>query len=272
MKALSLISTSIDDTSLHLIRVKSTTRDAWTTLSNQYNGLGALDASILSTHLHQFQLDDSKPLESQINLMIDMHNQLIMLGDEMTDAKFTMIILESLPPLYETLKMFTIAMITNALLLVSDTLVTQILREERWRENQHSMAALFAKPGRSLAKSTNSIPISNSIHNPNSNAKSNHPKPKKGRTRPHCTNPKCMRISHTIEHCWAEGGGSEGQQPVVPRDSQSRNELLSRESRKNKDGKVAILIAYDCATVADCHFHSTEWIIDSGVTSHIWVN
>src|SRR5260370_37341572 len=153
-----------------------------------------------------------------------------------------MIISESLPPSYETLKMFTVTTITDALLLVSDTLVTQILREERQRENQHSTAALFAKPGRSLVKSTNSIPISNSIHNPNSNAKSNHPKPKKGRTHPHCINPKCMRISHTIEHCWAEGGSSEGQQPIVPGNSQSRNVSLSRESRKNKDGKVAILI------------------------------
>src|SRR5260370_3160748 len=131
--------------------------------------------------------------------MIDMCNQLITLSDEMTDAKFAMIISELLPPLYETLKIFTIAMITDASLLVSNTLVTQILREERQRENQHSTAALFAKPGRSSAKSTNSIPISNSIHNPNSNAKSNCPKPKKGRTRPHCTNPKCLRIGHTLE-------------------------------------------------------------------------
>src|SRR5260370_37513707 len=124
MKALSLISTSIDDTPFHLISMKSTARDVWTTLLNRYNGLGALDASILSTHLHRFQLDDSKPLESQINLMIDMCNQLITLGDEMTDMKFAMIISESLPPLYETLKMFTVATITNALLLVSNTLVT----------------------------------------------------------------------------------------------------------------------------------------------------
>src|SRR5260370_21651533 len=174
--------------------------------------------------------------------------------------------------LTETLKMFTIAMISNASLLVSDTLMTQIIREERQRENQHSMAALFVKPGRSSAKSTNSIPISNSIHNPNSNAKLNHLKPKKGRTHPHCTNPKCMRIGHTIEHCWAKGGGLEGQQPIVPRNPQSRNVLLSRESGKNKDGKVAILIAYDHTTVADSHFHSTEWIIDSGVTSHICTN
>ena len=34
MKALSLISTSIDDTPFHLISMKSTARDAWTTLLN----------------------------------------------------------------------------------------------------------------------------------------------------------------------------------------------------------------------------------------------
>ena len=80
--------------------------------------------------------------------MIDMHNQLIILGDVMMDTKFTMVNLEPLPPLYETLKMFTIAMITNALEVVSNTLITQVLREERQKENQHSIVVLFAKPGR----------------------------------------------------------------------------------------------------------------------------
>ena len=51
-KTLSLLLTSIDDTPFHLISVKTTARDAWITLSICYNGLGALDASILSTHLH----------------------------------------------------------------------------------------------------------------------------------------------------------------------------------------------------------------------------
>src|SRR5260370_26700423 len=188
------------------------------------------------------------------------------------DAKFTMVISEALPPSYDTLKTLTMATVTDASQITTDTLITQILREERWKENQYSTAVLFVKPRISLAKTTNSIPNSNSNHNSNPNSKSNCPKSKKGKPCPCCTNPKCMRIGHTIEHCWAKGGGLEGQQPIVPRNPQSRNVLLSRESGKNKDGKVAILIAYDHTTVADYHFHSTEWIIDSGVTSHICVN
>src|SRR5260370_23071874 len=71
-KALSQLSTCIDDMPLHLISMKTTTRDAWQALSDHYNGVGALDASILSARLHRFQLDNSKSLEPQINLMHDM--------------------------------------------------------------------------------------------------------------------------------------------------------------------------------------------------------
>src|SRR5260370_29923871 len=195
VRALSLLSTSIDDTPFHLISTKTTARDAWKVLSDRYNGLGALDASILSTRLHRFQLDNSKSLEPQINLMIDMRDQLVTLGDVMTDSKFAMIISESLPPSYESLKMYTVAMIKDASQLASETLITQILREEKWKENQHSMAALLARPGKSSEKATNSIPHSN----PNPISKSNRPKPKNGIPLPCCTNPKCMHIGHTFE-------------------------------------------------------------------------
>src|SRR5260370_1119720 len=87
--------------------------------------------------------------------------------------------------------------------------MTHILKEEKQKLNQNSMAVLFAKPGRTPGKTANSIP------NPNSNS------------HPHCTNLKCMRIGHTIERCWAEGSGSEGQQPVIPRSSQSENRPLA---------------------------------------------
>src|SRR5260370_21305519 len=109
--------------------------------------------------------------------MIDMRDQLVTLSNVMMDSKFAMIISESLPPSYEALKMYTVATIKDASQLASKTLITQILREEKQKENQHSMAALFARPGKSLSseKATNSIPHSN----PNPISKSNCLKPKK---------------------------------------------------------------------------------------------
>jgi hypothetical protein len=31
--------------------------------------------------------------------------------------------------------------------------------------------------------------------------------------KPKCTNPKCGKVGHTIQNCWAEGGGAEGKGP-----------------------------------------------------------
>ena len=133
-------------------------RDAWQALADCYNGIGALDASILSACLHHFQLDDTRSLEPQINLMHKMYSQLASLGDVLMDGKFMMVISEALPPSYETLKMMTVATVTDASQIASDTLVSQVLREEKWKENQYSVTVMFTKPRRSSAKPINSIP------------------------------------------------------------------------------------------------------------------
>ena len=60
-----------------------------------------------------------------------MRTQLATLGNVMTDTKFAMVISEALPPSFKTLKTLTVAMVTNVSKLASDTLVMQILREEK---------------------------------------------------------------------------------------------------------------------------------------------
>jgi len=45
-------------------------------------------------------MDDSKPLELQINIMHELKYQLASLGDEISNAKFAMILSEALPPSY----------------------------------------------------------------------------------------------------------------------------------------------------------------------------
>src|SRR5260370_36490301 len=51
-KALAQISLSLDDTPLYIIYEKETTKDAWQSLADHYNGVGAQDALILTSHLH----------------------------------------------------------------------------------------------------------------------------------------------------------------------------------------------------------------------------
>src|SRR5258708_5325829 len=54
--ALSQIFLSVNDTPLQTINGKSTVREAWQALTDCYYGIGALDASILSSRLHRFLL------------------------------------------------------------------------------------------------------------------------------------------------------------------------------------------------------------------------
>src|SRR6266436_6898640 len=56
--ALSQIFLSVDDTPLWTINGKSTVREVWQALADHYCGIGALDATILSGHLHRVLLDD----------------------------------------------------------------------------------------------------------------------------------------------------------------------------------------------------------------------
>src|SRR5260370_3638455 len=67
----------------------------------------------------------------------------------------------------------------------------------------------------------------------------------------------------------AEGGGSEGQCPKKTSGTQSGSGQ-TRKDPKKKDGKTDLLLAQEYAAVAKSdHVHSTEWIIDSGASSHI---
>src|SRR5260221_873850 len=184
----------------------------------------------------------------------EMHSQLSNLGNVISNAKFAIIISNALPSMYDILKTLAVSTVSDMSQLASETLVEQVLREEKCKANQDSASTLFAKQGKMPEKSSSS----------------KHPqKSKKGKNRPHCTNPKCKKIGHTIEKCWAEGGGSEGQRPEKTSGSQSRSGQTGKAPKK-KDGKTDLLLAQEYAAVAksDC-VHSTEWIIDSGASSHI---
>ena len=59
-----------------------------------------------------------------------------------------MILSESLPPSYETLKTVTVASISDILKLATDTLITQILQEEKRKQHQSSATLMIAKTGK----------------------------------------------------------------------------------------------------------------------------
>src|SRR5258708_7555596 len=68
-KACTVILLSIEDTPIQIVKEKCLAKDIWKKLTECSTGIGAHNASILMSYLHRFQLDDSKPLEIQLNQM-----------------------------------------------------------------------------------------------------------------------------------------------------------------------------------------------------------
>ncbi len=130
-KALTQIKCYVSNTALLSLRDKLTSRDAWKALSDCYNGVGAQDASIITSKLHHFKMDDLRPLEPQINTMQELQHQLASLGGEIPDSNFAMAISKALSPSYNTLKTIAVANITDTSALTTKTLVAQILHEEK---------------------------------------------------------------------------------------------------------------------------------------------
>ena len=75
----------INDTAILSLKNKTHVQEAWKALLECYNGIGAQDASLISSKLHCFLMDDSKLLEPQINTMCEFRYQLASLGDDITN-------------------------------------------------------------------------------------------------------------------------------------------------------------------------------------------
>jgi hypothetical protein len=250
-RALAQICLTLEENPLNIAEDKKSAKEAWVALEKRFVGQGALDASDLAYDLHHIKLDDSKPLEPQINQMRILCQQLDSLGDTITDAKFALIIAKALPHAYKPLKTIAIANTQDASTLACETLLGQIIREEKSIKSEEAETATL------LVRSTKLPEKGNKLAGK---------KPQKGKDRPRCTNLKCNKIGHTFEQCWAEGGGSEGQRPPKSKDGQSKKPLRDNK----KEAKVDVLLAGEHAAVArHGPAQISEWVVDSGASSHI---
>src|SRR5258708_451058 len=267
MKAMIQIKCYISDMALLSLQEITHTRDAWTALSDHYNGVGAQDTSIITSRLHHFQMDNLKPLELQINMMCELKYQLASLGDEISDAKFAIILSEALPPSYRTLKTITVTTVTDATKLATNTLVLQILQEEKCMQHENGVTAMFARSSKPKDKD---MQKSNALKSNNTT-----------KSTVQCTNPKCRRPGHTFEQCWAEGRGNEGRKKRQHGRCTTSTPSLGapKESAKvasSSDTKQEMLIVQtndqSLALLTNGQTHCLEWIVDSGATSHLCGN
>src|SRR5260370_42277824 len=177
-----------------------------------------------------------------------------------------MAISEALPSSYDTLKTIAITNVTDASVLATETLIAQILREEKRKQYQSGVAAMFAKS-----------------NNPNrwDSQRPSASKSNVSKSPVICSNPKCGKPSHTVEYCWAEGGGNVDQKKRLcgrhaPSTQSSGAPKESAKVASSSDAKQEMLIAQtndqSHALFSDGHTRRSEWVVDSGATSHLCGN
>jgi len=136
------ITLTLKDKPLNGVLHTSSAAEAWTKLSERYEGKGKQSITYLIGELFRGTLSDESPMEPQLNVMRQKAQVLTLLGQTLDDSLMAIAMVISLPPSYSTLR--TILMSSSDKLMI-DGMISQILIEEKSRHTVEMQSALVAK-------------------------------------------------------------------------------------------------------------------------------
>lgn len=237
-KAWLRINTSIATPLIRITMGKTTTKQTWDALKNHFERKGIQSAVHYMSKLYRAQLTDNGTLLTQISAMKAHAIKLESLGYAVADNLVAIAIIMSLPSTYNTLSQILTHNKTTKLDL--DNVIENILWEQS-RRKEHAENAFQAN-------------TSGNHHNGQQKSEIK------------CTNCKCT--GHTIENCWRQGGGKEGQGPKQKGKSQ---QAKVAEVQETSTKPVSFFMAQVTATSASngSDRHPNSWILDSGASSHM---
>ena len=140
---------TLKDEPLNGVLHVATSKEAWDKLCERYEGKGKQTQAYLIGELFRNTFSDDLPLEPQLNAMRHKAHVLTSLGLKLEDALIAIAMVISLPESYSTLR--TILMSTEDKLL-PDSVIAQVLIEEKSRKNPTAQTALIAHGGKGKGK------------------------------------------------------------------------------------------------------------------------
>ena len=250
------ISTCCEDEVVPLFWHTKSAKEAWECLQNKFAGSGQQSRGFLLRKIWRAIWVDTEDMQTQINEM-RMHARRLETFSHLSDEDLAQAMLIALPPSYDT----TITNLSERGNDVSSMAVANaILRTEEWRKEHGNELAMRAQAGGAPRFG--------------SNAKSSNTSGKA------CSNPNCQKkVGHTLETCWAKGGGQEGGGPKKKKakgKGKGKDESGSAKVADDDSGArmSSAWVAYteDEAKVAG--FGSKDstklsWLVDSGASAHM---
>jgi hypothetical protein len=284
-----LIYNTVDNSTFLQIKGEKTAADLWKKLTSIHGNKGAQFEEYLLGKLQTARYTESDDMRTHLTTMNTLRERLSEIGSPISDVQFNAYIRTSLSlvqryqPLLTTLS--TTARQTKSALSSSD-LVWHLVEEANTMKLEASVnkshAALAAANGRSNKGSSDK-------------GRSRDKRRKPGRSGAQCTNTNCKsQRGHTIEDCFAKGGGKEHEAPdwfkkrqeakAKETKKESANSAAETSSKRENHAYVTVgptdLIHQDeeastALVITSGHNHeafgvspSTDLIVDCGASSH----
>ena len=229
--------------------------DVWDKLLRRYEGKGKQTVAFLTGEIFRGTFTDATPLEPQLIAVRHKAYILKTLNHELSDALVAIALIISLPESYSTLR--TILMTTPEDQLTTDSVVTQVLTEERSRQNPNtSQVALLARTAKGKAAPQKSF---GKKDDKRSSIQCNHCK-KKGHIKSECRKLKAELA--------AKPDSSKGNTPSGGKEPDLSAKVVA-VGKDDEDFDIRLFIANGIAKRSNL-LH--KWVVDSGCTSHMSSN
>jgi hypothetical protein len=231
-KALATIALSLKDSELVHVRQCKDPKEAWMKLSEVYETKGLANRLFLRRKFFTAQFLDGDSMQSHINKVNTMAEQLEAIGAPVSSDDIAMTLLCSLPESYDNL---IVALESRADDLTVEFVTARLLQEEARRKesgSQKADAAFFSKTAR------------------NKNYRAKSIRPKRDKSKDKCN--YCGKVGHWAEDCY--------KRLAKEQDGQHR-------ANKASDS-VDLFVAANVANAKS----KDDWFIDSGATQHLSCN
>ncbi|KAJ3521915.1 hypothetical protein NMY22_g12109 [Coprinellus aureogranulatus] len=236
-KARTRLELAIGDSEMaHIIGTK-TALEIWERLCQVKEAKGRLGILATRRALYRSQAHEGADMVEHVNNLRSLQAELGLLGNEVADEDFVMILIASLPESWDVFATSYLGSHSGETTLKASEIIPLLLEEDRRRRNkaggsENSLQARFGK-------SSGSAKADKICHN-------------------------CNKKGHFKRDCWAKGGGMEGKGPK----GRKGKERTNQATEDSPDLNSAVAVAY-MARFNEVDTSKLVWHLDSGTTSHI---
>ena len=182
-----------------------------------------------------------------------LQEQLHLMGSLVSDDKFIILLITSLPESWDQFMMAYLGANGNNTTATSHELVLIITEENcRWQEKGTRVESAMLSWARNHREQTHGISHSLDVE---------------------CYN--CHKKGHTRDNCWSKGGGKEGQGPRTKMKAgwgHGQRKDCANQAQANEDLKDSAYHVQDSVNTVSqfsTSFTWDDWLVDSATTSHI---